>query len=721
VTGTRTLVGIVFLWALLALTVAPVCAATSDLGPHDDGTSDPCKDCHNTASGNPELRGWASSPVQAPNSWWAKNVSNLCYTCHQSGQAAHDMSNNAYSNSSHAFQIPDTPPQPDGSPESAVAASKLPYTIAPSTELECTSCHNVHVAANRPFIHRTSIQLLCETCHPGRINNDSATSYPGNLIRPYETHPTLQDFLDTPRANMKLIGDIDANLKVATPVAPGYVLGGHLSDPAGDEGLFDCMTCHALHGPAPDTPGTVGYLAIDNATSDPDGSALCGGCHYGGAAGEQVGSVLLQSDLSPGEWSDHPIDAVSNRTFYPTGVVIPDGSHVPADWDADNPNGDQGAQPFFPVAEGAPVCSSCHDVHGGMAGTQLLRGPGLDITGAETWTFTYDGWCFTCHVLTEIVPMGHHSVINNLALARGDAMDSQLSCGDCHGSTGNLTEWKAHNGFWIFEVAASATDSAVCEGCHMRDDPLQVDPTGLKGLSAPNLLTTPIATPAHYGTSRGSASHYLGTDSGEFAGVDPKIDAWPSSGFFSEYGPGPGSGGGDIPPAQWGEIICESCHNIVFNDGRANPGNYATALTAGWESNLLLEPYADDSPGTGDGVTGGYGVGSALCMGCHDQTVANHHPLTGDVVSLSGLTLRTGALSFADQAGAPGTFSYPSTNALDCDSCHRPHEADNESTVTGAQHGPKTSSDGNPTYHILEMDGANHVYTPTVCQECHAK
>jgi hypothetical protein len=165
---------------------------------------------------------------------------------------------------------------------------------------------------------------------------------------------------------------------------------------------------------------------------------------------------------------------------------------------------------------------------------------------------------------------------------------------------------------------------------------------------------------------------------------------------------------------------------VTYNDGRARPGQYSSPESAGWESNLLLEPYEDDDPGAGSG-TGANAVGSGLCTGCHTAS-GNHHPLTGDIVSLSGVALRTGGGSFADQTAgpttggaAPGTLSYPNSNALDCDSCHRPHQADNDSTVVGAVHGPLTSSDGNPTYHILEVDAPNHVYTPTLCQECHLK
>ena len=714
--------------------------AAPSMGPHDDGSGNPCKRCHDTAEGVASLRGWTKVlPLGDPGTVWGKNVSGLCYYCHDGLGllGATNMINNAYANTSHGFVYDTTLPSPlprtpDGLLTSgSVTASGLPYTSVASMELECTSCHNVHTVDNRPYSQRATFEALCDSCHPGRINSDSATSYPGYGIHAYETHPTRQVLEDTSRANLKDVAGIDAALKTATPAL--WALGGHLADAAGDTGVFDCQTCHSVHGPAQGTAGLPGLLAVDNTTAATGSSALCEGCHFGGAAGEQVGSVVLQSALPPGEWSDHPMDSANNLVSYPTGTVIPDSSHVPVDWGAANPNGDGGAQALnTAAADGAtPVCSSCHDTHGGLSGTPLLRGPSVNGGGSPTWTFSYDEWCFVCHVGAELMPRGHHSVINNLSEARGDSMDSQLSCGDCHGAAANLTEWKAHNGFWVFVTPASPTDSAVCEGCHIRDNPLEVIPGGLKGLSAPDLLTTPIATPSSHGTVRGTASHWLGADTDEFAGVVPWTDAWPTSenaGFphFSEYGSPNTGGGGNVQPVSAGAIICESCHNVTYNDGRARPGNYSTPESAGWESNLLLEPYEDDGVGAGSG-SGANAVGSALCTGCHTGS-GNHHPLTGDIVSLSGLALRTGSGSYADQnagpttgGAAPGTLSYPNSNALDCDSCHRPHQADNNSTTPPGFHGPGSISNSDPTYHILEVDAAGHVFTPTLCQECHLK
>jgi hypothetical protein len=386
-------------------------------------------------------------------------------------------------------------------------------------------------------------------------------------------------------------------------------------------------------------------------------------------------------------------------------------------------NNDSGASALYgPVATATPTCQSCHDTHGGIENTPLLRGP--QASGA--WApLSYNDWCFACHSAALVTPLGHHSVINNHSVALGNPFDSQLVCGDCHGPAGS-TGWGAHNGFWTWSVAVSAADSAFCEACHSAADPTDLVVPSL--LNKGHDLTEPANFPATHGTPRGGASHYLGPDSGEFAGVAPKVSAWSGTGYFSSYGAPNTGGGGNVAPVSAGEIICESCHNILYNDGQKNPGNYTSALAAGWQSNLLLQRYEDDLPGTGSG-SGPYAVGSELCTGCHDPATAIHHPITGypALVPLSGLVLRTGAGSFADQTSAPigggaapGTLSYPQANQLDCDSCHRPHRGDNDSDVAAAAHGPGTSSDGRPTRHILEVDGPGHRFSD-LCAECHAR
>jgi hypothetical protein len=263
-------------------------------------------------------------------------------------------------------------------------------------------------------------------------------------------------------------------------------------------------------------------------------------------------------------------------------------------------------------------------------------------------------------------------------------------------------------------------DSALCLYCHRDDDPLAWRP--VYGHSD-NSAISPM--PSSHGTSRGEGSHYLGPITVPSWGVVLKGDSWAAdNSVYSKYGTA--SGGGSTPPdnnAAGAEIICESCHNVLYNDGAIHPSSYPDGVTAGWRANLLLKPYVDDASGTGG--TGGT-VGSQLCTGCH-EAMGFPHPLTGDTVWLTGTALKTGSGSLADQTNAPigggaapGTLSYPGNDEMDCDSCHRPHSADSDSTVpSGTTLADKTTL-GRTGYLILEEDGASNSWG-SLCLECHAK
>lgn len=709
--------------AVLLLTASSAMAAA--LGPHQGPGTNPCKVCHDTAAGTPALRGWAGAGSGPATGWGAKSISGLCYKCHDSVGGTfgpgHNMLSNAYDNVSHGYTVTDMPQASEGSAQTGMSTSGLPYVT--TAELECTSCHNVHVSTSRPFNQRASYQAMCNACHAGRANNASATTEPGTL-HAYSTHPTAQTLLaDTARANLKLVGAIAPNLRVGTPAAPNYALGGHLNDAGGTTGSIDCQTCHAVHGPTQDTPGRNDQLAIENATGA-GGNALCEGCHFGGLAGEQVGSVVayLQAGLPAGEYSDHPIDNLVNGSFYPTGNAIP------ANWMLATPNLDRGAQPYF--AGITPACSSCHDTHGGLENTPLLRGP-QPVAGFGA--MNYNDWCFACHTYTQIIPDNHHSVVGNLAT-------SSLDCGDCHGAAGT-TNMNAHNGFFSFAVPISATNSSFCEGCHIADNPTTFVAGGLKG----GQTYTAATLPARHGVIRdvNTAPHNNTHQTNEVVnGTNINMDITPdwvtavpvntaALGYVSQWG----GAGSNVP-------ICESCHNILRNGVET-----ARALTAGWEANLLLAPYEDDNVGTGTGenndfygnTTRGAGAtGSNMCRACHRGQGATsidfvHNPgahtwtsagaaapysnyayaantnpygrssaLVSTDITATCATSRT----TADAAGAPGGLSYPALNEVDCDSCHRPHNADADSLDAATNR-----------HLILEITDAN--WGTTICAQCH--
>jgi predicted CXXCH cytochrome family protein len=674
-------------------------------------TTNQCKICHDTAKGTPALRGWAGAGAGPTGGWGGRPISALCYMCHESGgggftPAGHNMTQYAYATGAHQFTIANDPEQPEGSNNTAISTTGLPYVA--TTALECTSCHNVHVSTYRPFMQRSSYQALCNACHPGRLNNTPvrhAANQQTGGSRNYSTHPTNVAVGDVGNVNVKTVANMHADLKVAFAAAPGYSLGGHLA--SGATGNMDCMTCHAVHGVWGNTAsvGNQDLLAVDNQTvagqSDP--SALCEGCHYGGNTGEQVGTLTAGGAV---EYSDHPIDSINGRAFYPAGVAIP------TNWtNASTPNNDRGAQPFYEDgATDTPVCSSCHDTHGGIPSTSMLRGPSQ--TGTE-WTMTYGTWCFVCHTNAQVIPNNHHSVLQNWG-------SSNLQCGDCHGVTGQ-TDWRAHNGFWAFAVALSSTNSNYCTACHNVNDPTAwTGATGLKGQSTAGWLVGEF--PARHGTYRNAgvgSSHQSDGNDGDLSTSNLliKTTAWADSGATSEWGPA-------------NQVICESCHDIL-----SNGISTARGLSRGWQANLLLEVYEDDTSGEAAGeindnyTSSAFGAGrtdDALCRGCHTYTGSPasfvHNPEAHTVLSYTYpatarpygrttntiLTDETAACpdkTTADMASSPGNCSYPAANQVDCDSCHRPHNADSDSRGATTR------------YRILEVTDTN--WGTTICAECH--
>jgi hypothetical protein len=133
---------------------------------------------------------------------------------------------------------------------------------------------------------------------------------------------------------------------------------------------------------------------------------------------------------------------------------------------------------------------------------------------------------------------------------------------------------------------------------------------------------------------------------------DATIDYWTGQGQ-----PNPRWSRFDTEP---GHVVCESCHELEAD--KYVPG---TAL--------LLAQYNDGGLGPDDNPSG-------MCEGCHGHAPGGTpHPMTGDIVSRSGLPLNTASQYL--RVGAPAgnaTFSGSDGSGMNCDSCHQPHDADTE-------------------------------------------
>lgn len=383
-------------------------------------------------------------------------------------------------------------------------------------------------------------------------------------------------------------------------------------------------------------------------------AALCQSCHQGGDPGELV-AVL----------SDHPINSNDGTPV----TVFPGG---------------------WPAGVNQEVtCSSCHDAHGGVAGTSLLR-QGGDVV---------DGWCFSCHSAADLTPAYHHSCRENDDPA---VFISIISCGDCHGKAGG---WTAHNGFKEYKVVGapgSPWNSALCESCHVPQNPIALDAARYQAASGFAISFAGVVYPSLHGPVPGTLSHVVNeADDDSISNCQIKNTPWEKTGAVSRYGPA-------------FQVICESCHAVQGNAGILLGTDAAARMAGGWKANLLVEPYEDNSAGVGvekpDWFPGP--TLAALCRGCHFAVKEGmppsfvHNPAAHTVVDYvyppeftpygrAGVGLLTTPIdsngpecpevSTADQRSAPsgkgvapGAFSYPAANVVDCDSCHRPHGAHDE-------------------------------------------
>lgn len=639
-----------------------------------------CEYCH-VPHGAKGERLWGVSPSGPETGWGSRPIAQLCYTCHNSGGGGYNASNvtpTAYSDLAHGYRVSDMPLQADGS---QAVLPELPY--AASGLLDCTTCHDPH-SSRPPFLQTEDIEELCRKCH-GRENAGlvGEENRHGAEEVFYSLHPTDIDYLDLPGNGLSRLHPFPDILQQETQ-SGAWRLGAHRIGWQAGSGPIGCQTCHPVHGgenydlevlPGPPAPN---LLAIDNEGGD--ASLLCQACHQGGDPDETVG-----------EGTDHPI----NSNDGDPATVFPEG---------------------WPSGTGGEVtCSSCHDAHGGMAGTSLMRQGGN----------TVEGWCFSCHGLMALLPPYHHSCVENTASFE---FVSVITCGDCHGQGAG---WTAHNGFEGFKVEVLPDSSSLCEICHKPEDPLFLTEEEYLAQTELPISFAEAAFPASHGRISGTDSHLINEfDDDSIENCQIKTTPWETSGGLSKYGPE-------------GEILCESCHSVLANVGLLLGEGNEELLSGGWKTNLLLELYEDNSPGLGveDPNVDGVPTLSSLCRGCHYSVQENvdqsfvHNPEAHTVIDYlypedltpygrESVTILTRPLdsqsgfcpevSTADQMAppsglgvplAPGAFSYPVEHVLDCDSCHRPHGADTDS-----------SDDG--THRILDYtEIGQHGTAP--CLECH--
>lgn len=318
------------------------------------------------------------------------------------------------------------------------AGTALPYGGA--ALLECTSCHDVHNNTNTPFLQAnlfrggpSADRSFCENCHSLRGNNFGGGDGTNNAaLAPNGEHPvnvalTFGDVIAANRATgttnvrtgryISFDGDVfdvtNVSGSALNPNTAHYNTGGHVGGgataandftafaAAGDSGkTFGCYTCHSPHVPV--TTGVPHLLLAAPNETNGQFNVLCVGCH-GDVAG-------FADDPNPG--------LAASLYFHPNGSAANAGventtSAAVNDYTYANSTGTFSfnvnlnnimtltGQSISPqssginVANGArPRCTSCHDAHGGLAGSMAL----VDIVGTRDGTAPVGSKiCDSCH------------------------------------------------------------------------------------------------------------------------------------------------------------------------------------------------------------------------------------------------------------------------------------------------------------------------------------
>lgn len=304
------------------------------------------------------------------------------------------------------------------------------------------------------------------------------------------------------------------------------------------------------------------------------------------------------------------------------------------------------------AAVSSPIlCSTCHRAHGATERTQLLRRPPVD-----------QGFCEVCH---ERMPLQeHHPLIekdgggcSNQIVLKDPVTGIRRTCELCH---------RAHNAGLGAKLEADFVpllregrlSDASCLRCH------------------------PAGNPTCGNTTLSLAGHFVGdpTLSETYADSAPpyRLTPWSESKLLSLYGGEKGQ-----------VLICLSCH--TFRPGAIVSGD------AGKTGHLLAR--------SGNPVEWGDDPGVYLCTGCHGVSPGTGKGEKGHTHPL----MNARAESLTSPAEPPVTTT--ASGRVNCDSCHRPHEARTEGG-----------------YYILEkIDSPNRdpraIHPPidftTLCFTCH--
>jgi len=362
----RKIVSILLFVAIATVLAVGSASAASIVGSaHDmtsmDTTLGTCSACHIPHKTAGTKRLWAKAMGNETDSGTVGNLCTACHgvsggytgTCSEASKAAyyvlpaasravmaHRLASN-WATSSTGTDANDELSTLSGLPYLTIGSPDPEDTAGGTNLIQCTSCHNVHDNANRPFLRR-DIRDLCVTCHKGRAGGGTADAgsdtanlqtdwnYTTNAgINNYGSHPVGSNVNKSISARAETITftvewfnffegdgagagglvngsdptDGSGRWNLGRHAATGTSLGG-VPGPATDAGKIGgvvCVSCHAVHGYQDDanalytyagnmrpvnnllgieqSGGTIGVMEVYNGNTDP-ANFLCESCHH---------------------------------------------------------------------------------------------------------------------------------------------------------------------------------------------------------------------------------------------------------------------------------------------------------------------------------------------------------------------------------------------------------------------------------------------------------